>query len=65
MNHEMRVLTVQGIIRAKDILPDNSVPYEKIAEARISYGGNNTRPPRVRRDPGILRQVGSRIGIGS
>lgn len=65
VNHEMRVLTVQGIIRAKDILPDNSVPYEKIAEARISYGGNNTRPPRVRRDPGIFRQVGSRIGIGS
>lgn len=65
VNHEMRVLTVQGVIRAKDILPDNSVPYEKIAEARISYGGNNTRPPRVRRDPGLFRQVGSRIGIGS
>jgi len=43
VNHQMRVLTVTGIVRAKDILPDNSIPYEKIAEARISYGGNNTR----------------------
>ncbi|WP_205410795.1 flagellar basal body L-ring protein FlgH [Salaquimonas pukyongi] len=43
VNHQMRVLTVTGIVRAKDILPDNSIPYEKIAEARISYGGNNSR----------------------
>lgn len=43
VNHQMRVLTVTGIVRAKDILPDNSIPYEKIAEARISYGGSNTR----------------------
>lgn len=63
VNHEMRVLTVQGVIRAKDILPDNSVPYEKIAEARISYGGNNTRPPSVRRDPGLIRQAASRVGV--
>lgn len=44
VNHEVRVLTVVGIVRSKDILPDNSVPYEKIAEARISYGGGNTQP---------------------
>ena len=61
VNHELRVLTVQGVIRAKDILPDNSVPYEKIAEARISYGGNNTRPATVRRDPSILSQAVNRV----
>ncbi len=43
VNHELRILTVQGVVRSKDILPDNTIPYEKVAEARISYGGNNTR----------------------
>lgn len=43
VNSELRIMTVQGIVRSKDILPDNSIPYEKIAEARISYGGHNTR----------------------
>lgn len=63
VNHELRVLTVQGVIRAKDILPDNSVPYEKIAEARISYGGNNTRPASVRRDAGVSAQAANRLGL--
>lgn len=39
VNAEKRVLTVQGIVRPSDILPDSTIPYEKIAEARISYGG--------------------------
>ena len=39
VNFEMRVLTVQGIVRPRDISTDNMVSYEKIAEARISYGG--------------------------
>ena len=43
VNHELRILTVEGIVRAKDILPDNTIPYEKIAEARIIYGGHNSR----------------------
>jgi flagellar L-ring protein precursor FlgH len=39
VNFEVRVLTVQGIVRPRDISTDNMVSYEKIAEARISYGG--------------------------
>jgi flagellar L-ring protein precursor FlgH len=39
VNYEKRVLSIDGIIRPEDISIDNSVPYEKIAEARITYGG--------------------------
>lgn len=39
VNAELRVLTIAGIVRPSDIGPENTVPYERIAEARISYGG--------------------------
>ena len=52
VNHEIRILTVQGVARTRDIRSDNTIPYEKIAEARITYGGHNSRrvpkPSRVR-----------------
>jgi flagellar L-ring protein precursor FlgH len=32
-------LNVAGIVRPKDIDTNNMIAYEKIAEARISYGG--------------------------
>ncbi|NNE82776.1 MAG: flagellar basal body L-ring protein FlgH [Alphaproteobacteria bacterium] len=39
INFEARELQIAGIIRPEDISSTNSIVYEKIAEARISYGG--------------------------
>lgn len=39
VNHELRILNVAGIARPQDVDADNTISYEKIAEARISYGG--------------------------
>jgi flagellar L-ring protein precursor FlgH len=39
VNAELRILTIAGIVRPVDIGPNNTIPYERIAEARISYGG--------------------------
>ncbi len=39
VNNELRELRVAGLIRPVDIKIDNTIPYDKIAEARIAYGG--------------------------
>ncbi|HXE24590.1 MAG TPA: flagellar basal body L-ring protein FlgH [Roseiarcus sp.] len=39
VNYEMRQLTVAGIVDPLDISLNNTVAYDRIAEARISYGG--------------------------
>ncbi len=39
VNFEKRILELAGVIRPQDISIENTIPYEKIAEARISYGG--------------------------
>ena len=39
VNSELRELDVTGIIRPQDIASDNTVTHDRMAEARISYGG--------------------------
>jgi flagellar L-ring protein precursor FlgH len=42
VNSELRDLTVSGIIRPQDIASDNTVRHDRLAEARIAYGGRGT-----------------------
>ena len=51
VNHESRNLEVAGIIRPEDISRQNTITYDKIAEARVAYGGkgqisNMVKPPK-------------------
>jgi flagellar L-ring protein precursor FlgH len=50
VNYDLRELVISGVIRPSDIASDNTISYEKIAEARISYAGrgqiNDVQQPR-------------------
>ncbi len=39
VNSELRELQVSGVIRPQDIASDNTVRHDRMAEARIAYGG--------------------------
>ena len=39
VNSELRQLEVTGVVRPQDIASDNTVMHDRMAEARISYGG--------------------------
>lgn len=39
VNFENRILQIAGVIRPEDITTQNTISHEKIAEARVSYGG--------------------------
>jgi flagellar L-ring protein precursor FlgH len=39
VNNELRSLQVTGVIRPQDIASDNTVQHDRMAEARIAYGG--------------------------
>jgi flagellar L-ring protein precursor FlgH len=39
VNSELRELQISGVIRPQDIASDNTVHHDRMAEARIAYGG--------------------------
>jgi flagellar L-ring protein precursor FlgH len=59
VNFELRLLNVAGIVRPRDISRDNTIAYDKIAEARISYGGRG-RVMEVQQPP-LVQQVYDRL----
>lgn len=59
VNFEQRTLHVSGLIRPADISPENTISYEKVAEARIAYGGSG-RITEVQQ-PGWGQQIWDRV----
>jgi flagellar L-ring protein precursor FlgH len=51
VNFEIRELLVSGFVRPKDISRQNEITYDKIAAARVSYGGRgqitDVQQPRI------------------
>ncbi len=52
INQGSEYIRIQGVIRPVDILPDNTIPSYKVADASISYGGKGALADANR--PGLL-----------
>ncbi|MFN7054800.1 flagellar basal body L-ring protein FlgH [Hyphomonas sp.] len=56
VSNEVRYLTVSGVVRAQDITRTNTVSYEKIAEADLSYVSTGDASSAAQRKP-LARRV--------
>jgi flagellar L-ring protein FlgH len=59
LNYELRLLNVAGIVRPQDISRENTIGYDKIAKARIFYGGRG-RIMEVQQ-PAVIQQIYDRL----
>lgn len=59
VNYELRNLQIAGIVQPRDISRDNTIAYDRIAEARVSYGGAG-RSMEVQQ-PGMVHQFYDRV----
>jgi flagellar L-ring protein precursor FlgH len=59
VDFELRTLEITGLVRPRDVTRDNTVPYDRIAEARVSYGGRG-RITEVQQ-PGFVHQLYDRF----
>ncbi|RMF90853.1 MAG: flagellar basal body L-ring protein FlgH [Nitrospinota bacterium] len=55
INNERQYIIISGVIRPEDILPDNSIPSDLIANARIEYSGQGVVADKQR--PGWLGRI--------
>jgi flagellar L-ring protein precursor FlgH len=59
VNHEMQVVTVEGLVRREDIAVNNTVPSTALAEARLTFDGIGVIDDRQR--PGLISRFMSWI----
>ncbi|WP_461210498.1 flagellar basal body L-ring protein FlgH [Desulfocurvus sp. DL9XJH121] len=55
VNNETQILVVRGLVRAKDISPDNSISSTYLADAKIEYFGEGVLADKQR--PGWLTRI--------
>lgn len=59
VNAETRILAISGIVLPRDITDKGRVPYDRIAEARIAYGGQG--PAAEIQKPGWGQRIWDKI----
>ncbi|PHS37762.1 MAG: flagellar basal body L-ring protein [Robiginitomaculum sp.] len=59
VNNELRYLQVSGVIRIADISRLNTITYDKIADAKIFYGGKGqiSRPTEEKTGDKLIRKI--------
>ena len=55
VNHELQVVTVQGLVRRQDIGLNNSIPSSQIADAKLTFDGIGVLDDKQR--PSIFARV--------